>query len=464
MFDPRSVILAIASPPGRSAYGLIRASGDRAFEALNLALDQQIRPVPIARAARRARIALVHRSIPARVLTYPAPRSYTGNDCFEIILPGHPGLMERVIELVIERSRAVGVHARRAEPGEFTAHAFLNGKLTLLEAEGVQAAISAQSDAELRAAHMLTSGRLGALAATLADDLAGALALVEAGIDFTDQEDVVTIAPHELLARLRGVRDAIRAHLQRAVAFEEIEAIPWVVLCGEPNAGKSTLFNALLGRTRAVVSGQAGTTRDVLAEPLHLTIGGRKAEVMLVDVAGRVPGDSGLISGAMQAAAQGALGRAELIIECTPVDAPNDSDSSAPGTERLRVRTKADLLVSRKAPAAAACDLAVSAHTGDGLSALRAQIAERVGARAVWLAADALVLRPRHERALREASMNLDESIAMLEAGGAATHLDSAELIAGRLRAALDALASLAGTITPDEILGRIFASFCIGK
>ncbi|MDY7108651.1 MAG: GTPase, partial [Planctomycetota bacterium] len=399
--------------------------------------------------------------LPTLALVFIAPRSYTGEHAAELQLPGNPPLLERIIDALLASARRRGIDARRAEAGEFTARAYMNGRMTLTEAEGVAATIAARSDAELRAARLLTAGRLGALARALADRLAAALALVEAGIDFTDQEDVVPVAPAELHEQLAALRDEIRAQLAHAVGAEQLEAIPWVVLRGAPNTGKSTLFNALLGRERAVVSHLAGTTRDVLAEPLTIDTDHGPAEVMLVDLAGLDHAETAL-DAQMQALAHEAAARAELAVRCVPVDAPESSPHNGDVEDELIARTKADL--ARRDFSAAEGEIVLSALTGRGLDDLRRRLAERLADRAVSLAADAIVLRPRHEAALRSAVDSLGEAIALIGPHVNERALRDPELIASSLRSALDDLASLAGDITPDDVLGRIFATFCVGK
>ena len=484
------VILAVASPPGRSARGIVRLSGDRTFDLLQPHLTLQEPPAeagpderseegpgiaggrdeaterrsdggespPFSRGAYRAVLTgLLPSELPALALLFIAPHSYTGEHSAELQLPGNPLLLERIIDGLIASARRRNIDARRAEAGEFTARAFMNGRMTLTEAEGVAATIAAQSDAELRAARLLTAGRLGELARTLADRLATALALVEAGIDFTDQEDVIAITVSDLHAQLVTLRDEIRDQLARSVGMEQLEAIPWVVLTGAPNTGKSTLFNALLGHERAVVSDIAGTTRDVLAEPLTIATDHGPAEVMLIDLAGFDLRETAL-NEQMQALAREAIGRAELVIRCVPVDA----SPSAAGAGELVARMKADLASVQ--PVAGAGEIIVSALTGLGLEALRCAVADRLADRAVSLAADAIALRPRHEAALRSAMQNLDEALALIELHEDERALREPELIASIMRRALDDLASLAGDITPDDVLGRIFATFCVGK
>jgi tRNA modification GTPase len=467
-------ILAVASPPGRSLRGIIRISGADALALVDAraSLTNEARVKPPARGVFPVRLSMGEgASIAALMLRFHAPRSYTGEDSVELQLPGNPALLDRVVDFLLEDARRLSIDARRAEPGEFTARAFLNNRLSLTQAEGVAATIAAQSDAELAAARMLLTGRVGDLAHALADELAAALALVEAGIDFTDQEDVVAIGPADLHGRLSHIASRLRDELAHAVGIEQLRAIPWVVLVGEPNAGKSALFNALLGRERAVVSHVAGTTRDVLAEPLTIDTPHGLAEVMLVDLAGLDADDATEMNQRMQAAARDAIERAELRLRCVPADDETskrqDVKTSKAVSDEILVRTKCDVVTSAQSSSVngqSSIDIPVSAVTGEGLDDLRHAIAERLTDRAVSLAAGALALQPRHEQAIRSALSNIEEAIMLVEPQRSERAMHDPEIIAAAMRAALNHLASLAGDITPDDILGRIFAGFCIGK
>ena len=465
--DLTSTILAVASPPGYSARGLLRISGDQTFDLLAKHLNIDLRSK---RGAHPCRLRLRANDLPVVILTFRAPHSYTGQDAAELQMPGNPILLQRVIDELLATAQTHGIDARRAQAGQFTARAFMHGKMTLTQAEGVAAVIAAQSDAELHAARLLATGKLSTFARSLADDLASALALVEAGLDFTDQEDVIPITPQALHDRLIALDEQITAQLSRAVGMEQLEAIPWVVLIGEPNAGKSTLFNALLGVERAVVSQIAGTTRDVLAQPLRIDTDHGSAEVMLVDLAGADDAADGF-NELMQLAARSAIDRAELILRCVPAHQPlarpvpiPSGASRTPNPTEIIVHTKADL-----APATqSAIGIFVSAKTRQGLDDLRRIIAQRLCNQAVSLAADALALRPRHESALRTAHSHLTDATHSLVTKGDGSHfppdLEQPELTAASMRLALDQLSQLAGDITPDDVLGRIFSTFCIGK
>lgn len=406
--------------------------------------------------ARRLRLDSVELAV--LVLTFASPQSYTSEHAAELLLPGNPALLQRVSAAIVTTAAGLELNVRCAEPGEFTARAFFNGRLSLNQAEGVAATIAAQSDAELQAAAMLREDTIGRLASALSDDLARALAMLEAGIDFTDAQDVVGITAEALRAAITSIRDQIRGHLERAGGAGRRNAIPRVVLIGRPNAGKSTLFNALLGRQRAIVSEVAGTTRDVLIEPLYIQTPHGDAEVLLLDVAGVEHDASSMISQHMQQVAAEARAGADLLLQCVPV---GEEPAGAPAHNELLVRTKVDATDAPLDPDAGA--VAVSAVTGAGLDALRRRIAKRLADRAASITADAVALLPRHEAALREADA------ALAEAMGTLSHSDDRivadpELVAVVLRVALDRLGLLAGRVTPDDVLGRIFAEFCIGK
>ncbi len=461
--DTTATIIAIASPPGRSPRGIIRLSGNDVLALLRVLLASAPESgaggeaIPCSRGIYKTRIKLNTHTIPALLLNYPAPNSYTSEHSAEFLLPGNPALLQRIIDYIIEQGSAHNLDIRTAEPGEFTARAFFNDRLTLTQAEGVAATIAAQSDAQLRAAAFLRNDSVGQLAATLCADLARALALLEAGIDFTDEQDVVAITTVDLLAQLRSLRERITNQLDRAIGFGQYDATPRIVLTGPPNAGKSTLFNVLLGRTRAVVSDVAGTTRDVLIEPLHIPTTCGDLEVLLIDIAGIENAESSLMHQHMQNVAADARARADLLLRCVPL---NEVLTQPLAPNEVLVRTKSDLNTGNCNDENAVC---LSAATQAGLDDLRRIIIDRLADRAVSLAADAVALLPRHEAALRAADEALADALQLLEHSDERIIAD-AELVAAAMRAALDQLGLVAGRVTPDDILGHIFSEFCIGK
>lgn len=428
-------IAAVASPQGRAARAVIRLSGDSIP-----AIVESLAEIPFSRGVFRARLRFADLTLPAIALLYPAPNSYTGEDSAELLVTGSPHVVSLLMDDLLARD---GVRA--AGPGEFSLRAHLNGRLTLDEAEGVASLISATSAEDADAARRLLSGEGGVEARAWADRLARLLALVEAGIDFTDQEDVVPIPASELRAKLLALRTELLRRTTAAIVESPPEG-PLVVLAGAPNAGKTTLLNALLGRERAVVSSTRGSTRDVVVETIEV----RGSPVRLADLAGLDAGATGTDARAQESARR-AIKEAALVIHCDPTG----RFEPIPAAERiLRVRTKADLL---SAPVAAAPGtLGVCAVDGHNLSALREAIADT--------ALGAHDATPRRRRATLAGAAGLTEALETLDANSSARAIDHPEVVAGAMREALDALGELTGAISPDEIIGRVFAGFCVGK
>lgn len=438
-------IVALASPTGRATRAILRLSGP----ATGAILDAHFDGAPASRAAAHAVLRFGTHSLPVLIARYAAPRSYTGEDAAEILIPGNPTLATRLIDLILAHP-----DTRPAGPGEFTARAYLNGRLTLEQAEGVAALIAARTSADLEGARRLMDGDLGERYRSLADRLTRALALVEAGIDFSDQEDVVPIAPADLARELEEIIAEIECLLGRAVPPEPAE--PLVALAGPPSAGKSTLFNALLGRPRALTDEAPGTTRDAIVETLDLRDASLdRPSVQLADLPGLDPTHTttaDMLSAASQHAAQRTLDRADVVIHCDPTG--RFDPARLPAHARvIRVRTKADL------PGAAASDaLPVCALDGWNLAALRRAIADVASTGA----ADAQAIVPRHRLALASARRNLLPARESIDP--ASPRLDNPEVVAASLRLALDALAEITGRVSPDDVIARIFATFCVGK
>ena len=430
-------IVAISSSIGESARIIVRLSGAKSLD-----ITQTLRRGHFSdhgNTVTHAPITFHDLTVLAYLYTFRAPRSYTGEDLIEFHLPGNPLLARLLLNHCIQHG------ARLAEPGEFTARAYFNGRLDLTEAEGVAATIAAHGEAELAAARQLLAGELSKRLRPAMDRLADTLALVEVGIDFTD-EDVTFLTRDQVAGRLADV-DRMLADLQSTSArFEKLTHEPRVVLVGPPNAGKSTLLNALAKQDRAVVSPIAGTTRDVLSATVYL----RRGSIQLLDVAG-LDEATNEIDIQMQAHARLAIEAADVVVLCSTGDSPAADDrwtragSPCYGKTVLPIHTKADLKHNAQ-------PLPVSAVTGEGLDALREQL-DTLGFGAQTPGAT-LALTARHLGAIGEARD------AIARAAGQA----EPELIAVDLRDSLDALGSILGVIAPDELLGRIFSAFCIGK
>ncbi len=468
MFDViNDTIVAVASPPGFGERGIVRCSGPEAWGIAEgiFRADSGERLSEQAGFRRLGGTVELEPGcgVAGEVYLSKAPRSYTRQDCVEFHVPGAPAVLTMLVERMIEGG------ARAAEPGEFTARAYLSGAMDLTRVEAVAAVIRARSDAQLRAAQRLADGRLAVLGDSILDQLAELVALVEADIDFAE-EPIEFITPVELRSRLEVICGRLRGLLERAEASERVDVLPRVLLIGEPNAGKSTLMNRLTGIDRAICSPVAGTTRDLLSAPVRLGRG----EAVLLDAAGVEDGMSGLLREAAAITADTAKTSDAL---CLVVDASRDVDRQVFAAEDAArdvpcvvVANKIDLLDSatvvrclktlEAAGRGPVC--AVSARTGEGVEACRQLIADVVDLAETAVGGDTILTTARHREAV-EAALGALQRCAD-ETGGIDETIDRADILAFELREALEALGSVAGSVTTDDLLGRVFSSFCIGK
>jgi tRNA modification GTPase len=425
-------IAAISSAVGEGARMIVRVSGENSFEiAAKIAGE-------VAVGARRGILRFAGLEAPGWVYIFRGPHSYTGEDLVEFHVPGNPLLARMLLDDLMK------LGARAAEAGEFTARAFFNGKMDLSAAEGVAATIGAQSAAELAAARQLMAGELARRVRPIMERLAEMVGLVEVGIDFSEEE-VTFISGEEVVGRAREIREQLERLMGESARLERLSHEPAFVLVGSPNAGKSTLLNALAGASRAVVSAVAGTTRDALSAAVMLDRG----IVRVIDVAGleEISGE-GEIEKKMQESARRVLEEAEFVIL---VKEAGDE------REMISVLRGVDLVVNSKGDVSRATDgLLVSAKTGLNMDVLRRRMSEMAFGAATAVAAG-LALNGRHVRAIEEAIEAIARVEEAVEGGGA-------EVVALELREALDALGEILGRVSPDELLGRIFATFCIGK
>jgi tRNA modification GTPase len=456
---PADTVAAVATPQGRGAVALLRVSGPDALGVLRRVAPglQDVHPRVQRLAALRHPESgeLLDRGL---VTYFASPASYTGEDTLEIAT--HGGVLTP--QLVLDALLAAG--ARPAEPGEFTRRAYLNGKLDLLQAEAVADLIDGRSRALHRAAvHQMERG-LSRRVSELRDAVIGTEALIAYSIDFPE-EDEPPVPPARILASARDVIARIGALLATAPEGELLREGALTVLAGRPNSGKSSLFNALLGTERAIVTDIPGTTRDALEASASVD----GYPFRLVDTAGlRETADT--VEGIGIEVARRYLAGADLVLFCVDAGRAMDEDERAfvdgvPPDRLVLVRTKTDARDHVADDAADAADadgivtVPVSAATGDGIAELRRALLARAFGGILGEPGEApLVTRERHARALRSAR---DETAAFLDAMDDGVPM---EFAATHLREAVAALEDLVGAVSVDDVLDRVFGSFCVGK
>lgn len=427
-------IFALATPPGVAGVAVIRVSGPEAVRSLALAPG----PLPAPRLATLRWLEDAgDRLDQALVLRFAAPASFTGEDVVEFHTHGGRAVVQSVL-------RALGsLGLRPAEPGEFTWRAHANGRLDLTAVEALGDLLHAETDRQRQQAISGVSGRVATLSEGWRDTLVEALALVEITLDWADEDVPEDTAP-AVRTRLTGALDGIAGALAGGPVAERIRGGFEVALVGAPNAGKSTLLNALAGREVALATAVAGTTRDVLEVALDLD----GLAVTLVDMAGlRAGGDLVERLGIDRATARADAADLRLFLHAPDAPLPEAARRLA-RPDDLHLATKADLA------AVSTGDLAVSGATGLGLDALSSRIAAILGERA---AAAGPVGHARQIGHLREAADAIRAAIETLET-------DPPEIVSEHIREALRALERLTGRAGPEAVLGAVFSRFCLGK
>ena len=452
MFAPDDTIVAVATPPGRGAIGVVRLSGPRTQHILRELLTGAAAAPRVARVARVLVLDAGGResSDDAVALFFAAPQSYTGEDVAEISAHGNPLLLEGIVRA------AMRAGARLAEPGEFTLRAFLNGKRDLPQAEAVADLIDAATPAQARAAadqlHGTLTARIGAIDAELFD----LLARLEASLDFPD-EGYHFVEPAAIVGTLDGIIGRIDTLLADAARGRMLREGVTVVIAGRPNVGKSSLFNALLGTDRAIVTDVPGTTRDLVAE--RVDIGG--LAVTLVDTAGARPTVDPIEREGVARSAQARAASSLVLVILDQSEELSDDDRHVLDATRERPR----LIVKNKSDRPDRCDtsdlaasvVSVSARSGDGLAALREAIAGALTT-AEPLSDTPAITNMRHVALLD------DTRTAISKARTAAQAAAPEEFIAADLQQARERLDEIVGRRTSDDVLRHIFERFCIGK
>jgi tRNA modification GTPase len=432
-------IYALSSGAGKSGVAVVRVSGSRAGDVVRKLCGELPEPRKAVLRTLRALSdgATIDRAI---VVWFPAPHSFTGEDVAEFHVHGSAGVVRWLCEELSDHGGS-----RPGEAGEFSRRAFLNGKLDLVEIEGLGDVLEAETRQQVKQALFHVNGQASEVFARWRSELVRVLALVEACIDFSDEEGVEASARPEIASVLQGLRTLMAGQLSGVQRGRRVRQGARVVLAGGPNAGKSSLMNAVAARDVAIVSRHAGTTRDVVE--VSLDLGGHAVE--LADTAGiRDARDSEVEELGIQRSLQ-RIGEADLVLLVGAPDVPwpeVEFDSEA-----IRIWNKCDL--PGVTPASGA-DMSVSAHTGAGLKELLRLIEEKVSQLADG-EEPALLVRDRQIFAVRECIGHLDNAL---------EDWLPFEIVAEEVRSAARVLEKLVGKIDVEDLLDDIFSRFCIGK
>jgi tRNA modification GTPase len=455
MNSDRDPIVAIATAPGRGGIGIVRLSGRDLTPVLEGVLGRKALPPRQATWA-RFRDAAGKPIDEGIAILFPAPRSYTGETVLELQGHGGPVVLRLLVARCLEAGRSIGL--RLAEPGEFTRRAFLNDRIDLAQAEAVADLIDAATETAARLASRSLAGEFSGAVHALADAVLELRTLVEATLDFPEEE-IDFLEASDARGRLAALRAQLDDVLARARQGAMLREGLHVVLVGSPNVGKSSLLNALAGEDVAIVTAVPGTTRDRIASAIE--VGG--IPLAIVDTAGvRATTDEVERIGIERTLAE--VAKADVVLHIVDVTHPAaDADvlervraHVRRGVPVLTIANKVDL--TGEPPGAAGGRIAISAKTGAGLDALRAELLRIAG----WEAGageSVFLARERHLQALAAAREHLAAAQEHAEQGNR-----QLELFAEELRLAGQRLGEITGEVTADDLLGRIFSRFCIGK
>lgn len=446
-------IVAAATPAGRSALAIVRVDGPLAASIATAALGRKSPP-----AEKTSTLGIWRDQSGAPIdqvvaVLWSAGRSFTGNDSLEITCHGNPLLVRRITEDCLARG------GRLAEPGEFTRRSYLAGRIDLTQAEAVADLIHASSERALASARRMLAGELGRHVARWTDRTLQVLAELEAHIDFPE-EDLPPEDPRGPTARLAEIASELSTYARTAKHDGALRAGLRVAVVGAPNAGKSSLLNALTGAERAIVSPEAGTTRDYLEAP----VAGLPLAVTAIDTAGLRDGGSTLENLGMTRSLEQARGAHLLLVvvdaSAEPPALPAELVALLDPARTLVVANKADLPAhpAQKDFLPQLTKLSACLLDGRDAEKLRANLGDFLIAQEIAPGAEELVVSVRHAEAMARAAVALTEAVGHLKAP------IQTELAAAQARAALDALGEIVGRIDNERMLDKLFASFCIGK
>ncbi|PHQ79350.1 MAG: tRNA uridine-5-carboxymethylaminomethyl(34) synthesis GTPase MnmE [Coxiella sp. (in: Bacteria)] len=434
----RDTITAIATPPGMGGVAIVRLSGNKA---LTIAEHITQKKLPPREAVFCAFMTPDNKVVDEGLAIYfKGPHSFTGEDVVELQGHGGPVVSDQLLKLVLDSG------ARMARPGEFSERAFLNDKMDLVQAEAVADLINATTTQAAQSAMRSLQGDFSDAINTLLEQLVQIRMFIESAIDFTD-EDIDFIAEHDIIEKLKGTLEQLTVIRKTAGQGALLQAGINVVIAGAPNAGKSSLLNCLSGKERAIVTEIAGTTRDVLREQINID----GMPLHIIDTAGLRDTDHAIEQeGVKRAYAE--IEKADLILWI------NDVTHEAPepfvfpqNIPVIKVQNKIDLL-----PSAVTSGVCISAKHGKNIEALKQAIKDAVGFQSAE--SSTFIARRRHLDALDRTCDAIERGVRIYQ------QTKAHELLAEELRQASDALGEITGTFTTDDLLGKIFSEFCIGK
>jgi tRNA modification GTPase len=469
MYNLDDTIVAVSSPASEQRV-IVRVAGQRTLDEVarifRPAIPKERNSVTIGSVTVEADL-----QMDAKLYLFLSPHSYTGDTLAEIHIYTNPAVVEALIGLLLGR------RLRMAGPGEFTARAYLNGKVDLAQAEAVAKIVASSNQLQLAAAEKLLAGRLSEATAKAGSSLMDCLSLIEAGIDFSG-EDIEFIKRPEAIARLNEIKTELEQLLAGSISYESVIDLPSVGIVGTSNAGKSSLLNKLLGQTRSIVSARNRTTRDVLTGLLTMAHG----KCVLFDCAGLMLQPDNILDQLAQAAAIEAVQNSSAVVFCVDISKPDWSEDTA--VEKLvgskiliPVATKSDLL-SKEVLAKRLAELnklfvteflPTSVKTGTGVQQLRNTIDGKLIELAVGSAhctahgsrltanVSGVALTARHKQAVTEAVDNISESVNEIRA-------DNDEIAAMLLRAAYQSISDIEHQHIDEQVLDKIFSRFCVGK
>jgi tRNA modification GTPase len=441
--NDKTTIFAVSTGSGRAGIAVVRLSGPAAKSVL----ENLTGSVPPARQAvlRLIRsldgLELIDRGM---VLFFPGPKSATGEDVAEFHVHGSLAVVDR---LLVECSRCEG--CRYAEAGEFTRRAFVNDRLDLVEVEGLADLLASETEAQRRLAMRQFSGEASSVYVEWHRQLVGALAIIEAAIDFADEDGVAEVAVKSVRPRLAAFEKTLKVALAASEKAALVRRGLRIVIAGTPNVGKSSLLNVLTGRKTAIVSATAGTTRDVIEAALLID----GMPVSLADTAGLRSDSSDLIEQEGMERTRAEVDEADILLWVT--SAAESELALPPRQPDLTVINKSDLVEATSILLRNDSEVAMSAKTGAGLQVLQNKLAALIALK-THVGESGIMVRARHRAAIAESIRLLND--AQLKSD------DALELMAEDVRKAATSMASITGRVDVEDFLGRIFQEFCVGK